>query len=82
MCGYTAIQAVLWIGERVCYRTVVVVIIIPKYTYGNIFVWKFPFDRLYMTETFTVQCNSICGNIHCTSQNHAPLNRRLVMCDI
>jgi hypothetical protein len=42
MCGYTAIQAVSWIGERVCYQNVVVVvvvaiiiIIIPKHTYFN-----------------------------------------------
>jgi len=84
MCGYTAVQAVLWIGQRVCYRSVVVVtvIIIPKYTYDNISVWKFPFDKLYIIETFTVQCSSICGNIYCTPQNHAPHNRLSVMCDI
>jgi len=32
--------------------------------------------------TFTVQCSSICGNIYCTPQNHAPHNRLSVMCKI
>jgi hypothetical protein len=57
MCGYTLVQAVSWIGEQVCYETVVivvvvvVVIIILKWTYDNIPERKFPFDKLYTTDT-------------------------------
>jgi hypothetical protein len=41
MCGCTAVEAVLWIGEQVSYQNVVVVIIfiiiiITQWTYDNI----------------------------------------------
>jgi hypothetical protein len=83
--GHMDWRAIFLLNSCCCCCCCYIIIIITECMYDNISEWKVPWQIVHnwnFHATFTVQCSSICGNMYCTPQYHAPHKRLSVMCDI